>query len=504
MSTPLSHHQNPTTTTTKPEMPYHHKQSPHATAATATRSPNSFFSPKFSVYLCSICVTLFVLFQIKILQTPLPSSHNSLSFLHNWQEKLTTNDQESTNSCTNDQTIDTLRDKLKESVTFLPLKDLRFANSALVGHTWFMSSLYDTQEEGGVQYQQFPSKSSDGRILCIKGHDNHDGSWNYYALAYPEFLPKNATLVTGRTFVSYNHYDFGNIWHGLSALVPFVAWHLKSGCALPTRWILYHWGEVRTGMSPWLNTLMEATFGGPMNIEKYDNVEDDQAVMCYEEAVVMRHNEGGMSREKRMGVYDLIRCKVRTMCGVEVDRTDHEIGMTLLMRTGPRSFRNETTVVEIFEKECNKVENCRLTVAYSSNLTICEQVKLMGKTDILVSPHGAQLTNLFLMDRNSSVLEFFPKGWLKLAGVGQLVYQWMCSWSGMKHEGAWRDTEGEHCRYPDPENDRRCMSIYKNGRIGYNATYFSQWASKVLNEVKTRKLEDVAKGNKVPTKCACG
>lgn len=127
-------------------------------------------------------------------------------------------------------------------------------------------------------------------------------------------------------------------------------------------------------MSPWLNTLMEATFGGSLNIEKFDDGSDDQSPMCYEKAVVMRHNEGGMSREKRMEVYDLIRCKARMMCGVEVDRTDGEIGLTMLLRTGPRSFRNETAVVQIFERECKKVESCRLTVAYSSNLTICEQV----------------------------------------------------------------------------------------------------------------------------------
>ncbi|KAI3715859.1 hypothetical protein L6452_22847 [Arctium lappa] len=481
---------NPLPTTTKLEMPFHHKQSPRATATTTTR----FFSPKLSVYLCSICVTLFILSHIKILQTPLPSSQNSLSFLHNWQEKFTTT------TTTTDDGSSSCTEKLQNSVTFLPLKDLRFANAALVGHTWFMSTLYDTQEPGEVQYQKFPSQSSNSRILCIKGHDTHDGARNHYALAYPESLPVNSTLVTGRTFISYNHYDYGNIWHGLSAMVPFVAWHIKTGCALPTRWVLYHWGEVRTGMSLWLSTLMEATFGGPMNIEKFDGG-DEGAVVCYEEAVVMRHNEGGMSREKRMGVYDLIRCKARVMCGVELDRSDGEIGLTLLMRTGARSFRNEGAVVEIFERECRKVESCRLRVAYSSNLTVCEQVKLMGSTDILVSPHGAQLTNLFLMDRNSSVMEFFPKGWLKLAGVGQLVYQWMASWSGMKHQGTWRDPDGEHCPYPD--DDRRCMSIYKHGQIGYNETYFAYWTSKVLNEVKMRKLEEASKGNIIPTRCAC-
>lgn len=111
----------------------------------------------------------------------------------------------------------------------------------------------------------------------------------------------------------------------------------------------------------------------------------------------------------------------------------------------------------------------------------------MSMTDILVSPHGAQLTNMFLMDRNSSVMEFFPKGWLKLAGVGQYVFHWIASWSGMRHQGAWQDPNGENCTYS--EDDRRCMSIYKNGRIGYNETYFSEWARNVLNEVKTMKLE---------------
>ncbi|XWS54542.1 hypothetical protein CRYUN_Cryun10bG0097900 [Craigia yunnanensis] len=102
----------------------------------------------------------------------------------------------------------------------------------------------------------------------------------------------------------------------------------------------------------------------------------------------------------------------------------------------------------------------------------CFLAKLMSLTDILISPHGAQLTNMFLMDRNSCVMEFFPKGWLKLAGVGQYVYHWMASWSGMRHRGAWRDPDGEICPYS--EDDRRCMSLYKSGTIGYNETYFAE------------------------------
>ncbi|KAL3620969.1 hypothetical protein CASFOL_035881 [Castilleja foliolosa] len=385
-------------------------------------------------------------------------------------------------------------------------------SASATGHTWFMSSILDTHETGQVQYQEYPSKASKGRVLCLRGKNTHDGSWNSYALAWPHALPPNATLMKGLTFVSYNHYNYDNIWHGLSAVVPFVAWHVKNKClARPARWVLYHWGEWRINMGPWLSMLMEATFGEPLNIEKFDGNEIGNGITdnpsCFERAVVMRHNEGGMSREKRLEVYDLLRCKARAFCNVSSrDRLskNSDIGMTMFMRSGARSFKNESAVIGIFGKACRKVNGCRMTVAYSNNLTFCEQVKLMSLTDVLVSPHGAQLTNMFLMDRNSSVMEFFPKGWLKLAGVGQYVHHWFASWSGMIHRGAWRDPGdggGDGCQFAG--DDRRCMSIYKNAKIGYNESYFSEWARNVLSDVKLRKAEDIIILNNNRNSCDC-
>lgn len=118
------------------------------------------------------------------------------------------------------------------------------------------------------------------------------------------------------------------------------------------------------------------------------------------------------------------------------------------------------------------------------------QVELMKSTDILISPHGAQLTNLFLMDKNSSVMEFYPKGWLKLAGFGQFVYKMMASRSGMKHQGAWRDPDGENCPYT--ENDRCFLFFYKDRKIGHNETFFAQWGRNVLDEVKRKKADEAS------------
>ncbi|KAF9602993.1 hypothetical protein IFM89_033291 [Coptis chinensis] len=65
----------------------------------------------------------------------------------------------------------------------------------------------------------------------------------------------------------------------------------------------------------------------------------------------------------------------------------------------------------------------------------------------------------------------------------------------MKHRGAWRDPNGEEC--PFPEDDRRCMSIYKGGMIGYNETYFTEWARNVLNDVKINKMEVASKRREI-------
>ncbi|KAK9677428.1 hypothetical protein RND81_11G142500 [Saponaria officinalis] len=444
------------------------------------------YSPKHSIIILVICLTILLFFQI-------PSLKNKSSTItmsnkksdDNPESKLRiSNDPESKLAKSDDNPglelskSDDPESKLRKSVTFLPLKDLRYSKTALEGHTWFMSTMYDTQdEEGEVQYQKFPSNASNGRVLCLKGHDKHDGSWNYYALAWPKTLPYNATIMKGLTFVSYNHYNYDNIWHGLSSIFPFVAWHVKNEC------------ELRTHMSLWLSLLLEATFGTPINIEGFNGIKDDQPV-CFEEAMVMRHNEGGMSRERRMETYDHMRCKARLFCNIthhDVNNNEIIIGLTLFMREGPRSFKNETIVVDIFKKECDMFKGCRFLIAYSNNLTFCDQVKIMEKTDVLISPHGAQLTNMFLMNRNSSVMEFFPKGWLKLAGVGQYVYHWIASWSGMIHRGAYRDPIGDPCPYP--EDDRRCWPIFKNGKIGLNETYFREWVRNVLNDVKLRKLE---------------
>ncbi|CAK7347214.1 unnamed protein product [Dovyalis caffra] len=351
--------------------------------------------------------------------------------------------------------------KLRDSVIFLPLKDLRFAETAMDGNTWFMSSLNDTREVNEAEYLYFPSQASKGRLLCIKGRHTKDGTKNSYALAWPEALPDSATLMKGLTFVSDTYYDYGNLWHGLTSVAPFIGWSIKNECLKPTRWVLFHWGELRYEMGLWLQHLMQANFGD-VNIEGFER---GDGPCCFEKAVVMRHNEGSMGKERKLQVFDLLRCNARRFCDIRQEtgeRGEPVIRLMLLLRRGSRSFKNTTAVTDIFARECAKVEGCTLKVAQSEDLSFCDQVRVMTYTDVVTSPHGAQLANMLFMDRNSSVMEFFPKGWLELAGVGQYAYHWMADQSGMNH---------------------------RDGKVGHNETQFADWARTVLKQVRISKME---------------
>ncbi|KAI3885952.1 hypothetical protein MKW92_007791 [Papaver armeniacum] len=341
------------------------------------------------------------------------------------------------------------------------------------GHTWFMSTIEDTIEDDEVEYLYFPSEASKGRILCLSARDRRDGGNNFYGLAWPESLPDNATFMNGLTYVSDTYYDYNNLFH-------------EKGCEKPSRWVLFHWGELRTGMVTWLQKLMEATYEDDLKLETF---ETGNGLLCFEKTVVMRHNMGRMGQEKKREAYDLMRCKARAFCNVSQPEKVLSINgklipvirLTLLMRKGPRSFKNESVVIQIFQSECEKIEGCKLTAVHSEDLSFCDQVSLMSSTDIVASPHGAQLTNQVLMDR----------GWKELAGVGQFAHHWVASASGMRHEGAWWDQQGDNI-CPPAESDR-CFKYFKGAQVGHNETYFAEWSRRVINQVKTDKLEQVIK-----------
>jgi Glycosyltransferase 61 len=60
-------------------------------------------------------------------------------------------------------------------------------------------------------------------------------------------------------------------------------------------------------------------------------------------------------------------------------------------------------------------------IVYFEGKTLLEQVKFFMETDIVISPHGAQLTGIAFMKNCSTVIELFPKDYLTVDYFGSLA-----------------------------------------------------------------------------------
>lgn len=121
----------------------------------------------------------------------------------------------------------------------------------------------------------------------------------------------------------------------------------------------------------------------------------------------------------------------------------------------------------------------------------------MSSSDVLISVHGAQLTNMMFMNPGSRVMELFPKGWLEFAGVGQDIYKWHADWTRVVHAGRWRDPDGPDCPFPTSQT-LDCLLFFKDRPVGLNATHLALWTRSVLTATNHHSDQEEAPGS-----CAC-
>lgn len=95
---------------------------------------------------------------------------------------------------------------------------------------------------------------------------------------------------------------------------------------------------------------------------------------------------------------------ITTEAGCQAGK-EHPI-IRILNRAGNRSLLN----VEILQSRLSHQTGCPVDIVYFENKTFLEQITFMMQTDILLTPHGAQLTSINFMPACGGVLEFFPPG----------------------------------------------------------------------------------------------
>ncbi|KAG6550235.1 hypothetical protein Mapa_008195 [Marchantia paleacea] len=373
--------------------------------------------------------------------------------------------------------------RLSSSVEFKPLRDMsKWENKGDNGLHGFLSDIVGRgRKEGPPELFYMPSNTTQGRLLCLQGNHTSDGTLNSYAFAYKEGLPTDAVVLPGTTLIADTYWDFNNPWHSMYNLIQFVYWKMNPTCKSAERLILFHWSELRTDLGYWIKNVFEASNlpTEPERLSYYGRP------VCFENAVVSRSGIGGVPGSLMKDIYEEVRCSARRKCGVTDFRsgpTDEvKVRLTLMVRTGARGFVNLTDWQKVIGSECRSEKGCKLTTMFVSNLTFCQQVEIMSKTDILVTVHGAQLTNMIFMSPGSRILEMFPRGWEEYAGHGQFIYSHLANWVGLRHEGYWRDLNTPECPASYGNDTKSCFSFYKDQAVGMNQTYISNWVSEVID-----------------------
>jgi hypothetical protein len=122
--------------------------------------------------------------------------------------------------------------------------------------------------------------------------------------------------------------------------------------------------------------------------------------------------------------------KVRAYYNVNVNttRTRPRIGIINRRQNNKRSIINVETVAS----KLHTALGTDIDVAYFEEASFLEQVEFFSATDILISPHGAQLTGLPFMAGVSdcaAVVELFPRSYFTK------YFYYLANVSGIKHYG---------------------------------------------------------------------
>lgn len=95
----------------------------------------------------------------------------------------------------------------------------------------------------------------------------------------------------------------------------------------------------------------------------------------------------------------------------------HAPRLRILNRRNSRSIMNVDDVANVLSSALNTT----ISIHYFEQASPMEQLEFMSSTDILISPHGAQLTSLIVMPECASVFEVFPHGYYLVDFFGSLA-----------------------------------------------------------------------------------
>ncbi|GAX12648.1 hypothetical protein FisN_13Lh118 [Fistulifera solaris] len=95
--------------------------------------------------------------------------------------------------------------------------------------------------------------------------------------------------------------------------------------------------------------------------------------------------------------------------------------IALLNRDEKQSQRSFLNAIEVAQAITDNGLSSEVPIIYFENATFVEQIQFFNNVDIVLSPHGAQLTSMAFLPSCGGVLEFFPRGYFVPYYFGSLA-----------------------------------------------------------------------------------
>ncbi len=95
--------------------------------------------------------------------------------------------------------------------------------------------------------------------------------------------------------------------------------------------------------------------------------------------------------------------------------------IALLNRNEKQSQRSFLNAIEVTQAITDSGLSAEVPIAHFENATFTDQIQFFNNVDIVLSPHGAQLTSMAFLPSCGGVLEFFPRGYFVPYYFGSLA-----------------------------------------------------------------------------------
>ena len=136
------------------------------------------------------------------------------------------------------------------------------------------------------------------------------------------------------------------------------------------------------------------------------------------------------ARALRDGIWKAYDIPQSTSCAGLSETNVTTVRIGILDRQKTRRLQNLEAIIRAIARKMQKepLLRAKFIVSDFEDMTFQDQVRFLSQTDVLVSPHGAQLTGIPLLPNCASVLELFPTGYLIPQYFGSLA-----AVAGVKH-----------------------------------------------------------------------